>query len=239
MNTMTPEELHLVIGVILTACGLVGAAVAYYYNSKAPDSSSAAKFTVDLVRTDCTCEDHHDRERRECPSYIEHPKPYVTQHLVPSPGRIVVVRERAEEKSLGGIYKPDETQQWESSSNPFAMIVGVGDTQINQYGGPPVTTDCQEGDKVILGALGMAAPLISDGKIDYVYVVGFESVVGRLELVCGACGHHERHFAHEIKCRKCGAGAAPELVPAPPSEIVLPTLDQVADISAERIRKAV
>lgn len=163
-------------------------------------------------------------------------KPYVTQHLVPSPGRMVVVRERASEQ-IGGIYKPDDTIEWESHSNPFALVVGVGATRTNLYGGPPETTDCQEGDKVIVGALGMAVPLVSEGKIDYVYVIGFESVVGRLELVCGACGHRERNFAHEIKCRKCGAGAAPELIPEAPVEIIAPSLDDVASISAERIRK--
>lgn len=164
-------------------------------------------------------------------------KPFVTQHLIPAPGRMVVVREPASDK-VGAIYKTDETVEWETHTNPFAMVVGVGDAQINQYTGERITTDVLEGDKVILGALGMAVPLVSEGKIDYVYVVGFESVVGRLELICGACGHHERNFAHEIKCPKCGAGAAPELIPEAPSEIVMPTLDEVADISAERIRKA-
>ncbi len=164
-------------------------------------------------------------------------KPYVTQHLVPSPGRIVVVRERAAEKA-GAIYKTEDTIEWESRSNPFALVVGVGGPRANPYGGPPETTDIEEGDKVIVGALGMPVPLVSDGTIDYVYVVGFESIVGRLELVCGACGHHERNFAHEIKCPKCGAGAAPELVPEAPVEIIAPTMDQVADISAERIRTA-
>jgi len=166
----------------------------------------------------------------------ETPQPtgYVTQRLVPSPGRMVVVRERAKAQTYGGLFKPDEAVDWESRANPFALVVGVGDAQVTQYG-TVIETDCREGDKVVIGALGIPVELVSDGKLDYVYVVGFESVVGRLELVCGACGHHERNFAHEAKCPKCGAGVAPELAPEAPMEIVVPTGEEAEIILREQI----
>lgn len=208
MTALTHQEYELVAGTILVALGLMGIAWTFYLNQQ---PSKALSESSD--------------------------KPYVTQRLVPSPGRMVVVRERAQERTYGGLFKPDEARDWESRANPFALVVGVGDKQVTQYG-TVVETDCREGDKVVLGALGMAVELVSDGKIDFVYVVGFESVVGRLELVCGACGHHERNFAHEIRCQKCGAGAAPELIPEAPSEIVAPSLDDVAELNAERIRSA-
>jgi co-chaperonin GroES (HSP10) len=162
-------------------------------------------------------------------------KPYVTQRIVPAPGRMVVVRERAKKTTYGGLFKPDETTDWEDATNPFAMVVGVGAERPNAYG-PPETTDCVEGDKVVVGAIGRPIELVSDGVLDFVYVISFESVVGRLELVCGACGHVERHSAHQAKCQKCGAGPAPEILPEPDSAIIAPTPEDVQRANISRIQ---
>lgn len=164
------------------------------------------------------------------------PTGYVTQVLVPNPGKIVVVRERATETygPNSRVYKTETDVEWESAVNPFSLVVGVGEPETTQYG-TQITTTVQIGDKVVVAQVGMNVPLVANGKIDYVYVLGFNGVVGRLELVCGACGHRERHFAHEIKCKKCGAGAAPEMMAEAPVEIVLPQAKDVEDINRGRI----
>lgn len=152
------------------------------------------------------------------------------QRFIPAPGKIVVVREKAEQKIRYGSLElerhPDDIE-YETVANPWALVVGVGKPETLQNG-QLLTTEYEEGDKVAVVQVGINLPLkTSDGKVDYIYVLPFDGVTGRVEAVCEKCQFVERksEAVMTLECPQCGDK------PAPPPMICTPTLPQVSELT--------
>lgn len=136
------------------------------------------------------------------------------QMLTPQPGRIAVIRDEAEEfwnKELGWV-KIDDTKDFERKINPWALVVGVGDPRVTDYG-TTVTTDVKAGERVLIGEVGRTVTLkTADGQAGNVYVLPFEGVLARLEWECEKCEWHGRIEPEDGKCPECPTIVAPTLV---------------------------
>lgn len=139
----------------------------------------------------------------------------IKQAFKPAPGRIAVVRE-AVDVALARVKRDDGTEveivgadgalyatdvEYRRAINPWALVVGVGDPRLTDYG-TTITTDVKPGDKVLIAEIGKNVRLsAADGQEDYIYVLPFEGVMGSLQWECGACGHRERE-AMDV-CPEC------------------------------------
>jgi co-chaperonin GroES (HSP10) len=147
----------------------------------------------------------------------------ISQAFKPAPGRIAVVRE-AVDIALARVKRDDGTEveivgadgalyatdvEYRRAINPWALVVGVGDPRLTDYG-TTIVTDVKPGDKVLIAEIGKNVKLsAADGQEDYIYVLPFEGVIGTLEWACKSegCGYRSRR---EIDvCPECPVIEAP------------------------------
>lgn len=141
----------------------------------------------------------------------------------PNPGKIAVVREGVAEEAVkferedgteGAIVKPEETVAYEKHVNPWALVVGVGDPAITSSGRRVVSPN-EKGDKILIAEVGRYVPLMdfATNKVDYVYTLPFDGVLGTLEHECAECGFHTRDYTI-VECPKCPKIEKPNLADA-------------------------
>jgi hypothetical protein len=141
----------------------------------------------------------------------------IKQAFKPAPGRIAVVREEVDEAlkrvkrddgSEVAIYGADgplnaTDKDYRRDTNPWALVVGVGESRLTDYG-TTIGTDFLPGDRVLIADIGRYVELTAtDGQRERIYVLPFEGVMGALEWACGAdgCGYvSRREFA---ECPQC------------------------------------
>lgn len=137
------------------------------------------------------------------------------QKFTPNPGRIAVVREamsvdvaRAER---AGLAVADETRDYAKRANPFALVVGVGEPEVTQYG-TTIYTDILPGDMVAVAEVGKYLTLDDGEGGDTIYVMPFGGVLGRLTFHCDSCGFESRTRPESApKCPQCPDLVAPTL----------------------------
>ena len=124
----------------------------------------------------------------------------------PNAGRIAVVREADTallRKAAGAkVILVDETVEWERRVNPWALVVGVGGPRQTDYG-TTITTDVQVGEKVLVAQVGMSVWLEDGEGGDYIYVVPFEGILGRLSFTCQNCNATISLSPAENACPAC------------------------------------
>ena len=149
------------------------------------------------------------------------------QEFIPNNGRIAVVREAAAPKwKLGQLEldKTDETKEYQTKANPWALVVGVGKPEVTAYG-TKITTHIEPGDKVAVAQVGLYLPLeTSDGVTDWIYVVPFDGIMGSVQARCENkdCGYVERKGSAVmgLVCPKCGDGRQPEIVQPSTADVI-------------------
>lgn len=112
------------------------------------------------------------------------------QRFVPEVGRLAVVREASEALQrlrAAELAAADETVQDQGNASQWALVVGVGGPRVSDSG-REITTDVRPGEMVLVSEVGRFVKLkASDGTFDFIYVMPFEGVMGRLEWECEAC----------------------------------------------------
>lgn len=137
------------------------------------------------------------------------------------PGKIAVVREKVSETydKAGLLARPETEREFASRVNPWALVVGVGGPKKTDHG-TVIVTSVVPGDKVLVAQVGMSVFLDDGEGGDWIYVVPFEGVLGKLVENCETCDA----LAVEGKCPTCPA----------PVKIDVPTPDEVSIIQATR-----
>ncbi len=134
------------------------------------------------------------------------------QTFSPQPGKVAVILEASvtlKRAAASDIEVLDETEKYEKWINPWALVVGVGAPAIADTG-REITTDVKPGEKVAISQVGRNLPLVSaDGQVEYVYVLPFEGILGRLERECEKCGFTSRESADDMECPQCPKIVAP------------------------------
>ncbi len=128
------------------------------------------------------------------------------QSFHPCPGKIAVVFEASvalQRMDAAGLEVLKETETYEKAVNPWGLVVGVGDPRITDNG-RLVETDIQPGEKVAISQVGRTLPLKTcDGEIDFIYVLPFEGILGRVERDCEKCGFTSRESVDDMECPAC------------------------------------
>jgi len=163
------------------------------------------------------------------------------QTLIPNNGRIVArkasTREFYEYRPSPITFGEEDTNlvyigdnKYENIRQIWGMVVGVGKPETTMYG-TRITTDAEEGDFIAMTNMGVEIPLENGkGQIEFLTVITFDGVLGRLEAVCDApnCNYRDRKNVRLVICPKCGAGPAVELVK--------PSLVESAAVAASKVR---
>lgn len=147
------------------------------------------------------------------------------QTLTPPPGKILVHRETLDEfysyrKGVASLIEDVSTQ---GRFSPWALVVGVGKSEVTTYG-TKITTDVQVGDFVAVAQVGVDLRLeAGDGTFTYIYVIPFDGVISRLEVICEreSCGYTDRKNPRQLICPKCGAGPSVGLVEPSVAEVLV------------------
>jgi co-chaperonin GroES (HSP10) len=139
----------------------------------------------------------------------------LNQKFQPGPGRVAVVVDHdthlLQRAKRAGIIAPEETEDFQQQRSPWAMVVGVGEPEVTQYG-TSITTDLQEGDFVAFSRVGLTLWLDDGDEGDYIYVLPFAGVLGRLSWACGKCEFFSRTRPESAPlCPNCPDIVAPTL----------------------------
>jgi len=163
------------------------------------------------------------------------------QTLVPNNG--YVLASRASTREFYG-YRPSPVALGDEDTNLvyvgegkyehvrqiWAQVLDVGKSETTMYG-TKITCDAEKGDFYAITNMGVEIPLeAGDGTIEFLTVIQFGGLLGRLEAFCDApgCDYRSRKEPRILICPKCGAGPAVELV--------TPSLTESVAVAASRVR---
>jgi co-chaperonin GroES (HSP10) len=139
----------------------------------------------------------------------------LNQKFQPGPGRIAVVVDHetalTQRAKRAGIVVAEETAEFQQQRSPWAMVVGVGEPEVTQYG-TTINTDVKEGDFVAFSRVGLTLWLDDGEEGDYIYVLPFAGVLGRLSWSCEKCAFFSRSRPETApNCPNCPDIVAPTL----------------------------
>lgn len=128
------------------------------------------------------------------------------QGFVCEPGRVAVVREKSvvqQQYEKAGLAVSEADAKWHEKINPWAFVVGVGAPRVTERG-TLIETGIKEGMKVLVGEVGRYVEMLTaDGSVDFIYVLPFEGVLGRLVHECEKCGWKSEYEPEDGLCPEC------------------------------------